>query len=142
MIDRSQSISIIDIRPFFSIPTQIVIVLIDTTDPRYTHHGFPLTDLHHSTRSQIVDVFSDPPPIVYVSQQIRSLVIPTDKYRKDRCSELSVKVLLELAHFLVLWWAFECIQVFFDSQTLEITGAYNEIHFLAGSFLPLIQFFI
>jgi hypothetical protein len=142
MIDRSQSISIIDVRPFFSIPSQIVIVFIDTTDPRYTHHCFPLPDLHHSTRSEIVDVFSDPPPIVYVSQQIRSLVIPTHKYRKYRCSELSVEVLLELAHLLVFWWAFECIQVFFDPQTLEITRTYNEIHFLTGGFLPLIQFLI
>lgn len=66
VVNRPQSISIINVRPSLTIAFKIVIVLLDPTDPSNFDALRTLDHIDDTTRSEIVDVFRNPSTIVEV----------------------------------------------------------------------------
>lgn len=98
---------------------EVIIVLVDPADATHSDHFLALLNLDYATGPKVVYVFRDPATIVQVSQQVGGLVVPANKECQDGGSLLLSKVPMELAHSLVLRRAFQRIQVFLGSETLN-----------------------
>ena len=106
-----------------------MVSFVDAADSGNRDFQVSLANVEAPGRSEVVDIWGDPPAKVEISEQRRGFVISPDKDGQKWCLELSFKVQVKITQRSVFRRTSKRIQIFGVAQGLKVAAANDKVNF-------------